>query len=225
MTDKPVTDKPMTDKPMTDKPMTGPADRSVVAAFDFDGTLTRRDTLLPFLLHTLGAPAVARHGLVLLPTLTAYGLRLIRNDVAKQRVLVRCLSGMHADELQQHADRFAASVLPGLLRQEALQRLAWHRQQGHRCVVISASLELYVRPWALASGFDDVIATRLETLPDGCVTGRLSGANCYGPEKVRRLETLMGPRPGYTLYAYGDSRGDSELLSASDHAYYRRFTA
>lgn len=215
----------MPDKPVAEKPANEPANKLVVAAFDFDGTLTHRDTLLPFLLHALGAPAVARHGLVLLPTLAAYGLCLIRNDTAKQRVLVRCLSGMSADELQRDAQRFAASVLPGLLRQEALQRLAWHKQRGHRCVVISASLELYVRPWALASGFDDVIATRLETLPDGCVTGKLSGANCYGPEKVRRLEALMGPRPGYTLYAYGDSRGDRELLSGSDYAFYRRFPA
>ncbi len=214
----------MTNKPVADKPANNPANKPVVAAFDFDGTLTRRDTLLPFLLHALGAPAVARHGLVLLPILAAYGLRLIRNGVAKQRVLVRCLSGMYADDLQRDAQRFAASVLPGLLRDEALQRLAWHRQQGHRCVVISASLELYVRPWALVSGFDDVIATRLETLSDGRVTGRLSGANCYGPEKLRRLETLLGPREGYTLYAYGDSRGDRELLSGSDYAFYRRFT-
>ncbi|MGA7748745.1 MAG: HAD family hydrolase [Gallionella sp.] len=201
------------------------AEKPVVAAFDFDGTLTRRGTLLPFLLHTLGAAAVARHALILSPTLAGYGLGLIRNDVAKQRVLIRCLSGMYADELQQEAERFAGSVLPGMLRQEALQRLEWHRQQGHRCVVISASLDLYVRPWAIESGFDDVIATRLETLEDGRVTGRLSGANCFGIEKVRRLETLMGPREGYTLYAYGDSRGDRELLSCSDYAFYRQIPA
>ncbi len=198
------------------------AGKPVVAAFDFDGTLTRRETLLPFLLHTLGAVAVARHALMLSPTLAGYGLGLIRNDVAKERVFVRCLAGMRNDELQQKAERFAALILPRLLRQEALQRLDWHKRQGHRCVVISASLELYVRPWAIKAGFDDVIATRLETRENGHVTGKLSGANCYGIEKVRRLETLLGVRDGYSLYAYGDSRGDKELLSSADYPYYRK---
>jgi phosphatidylglycerophosphatase C len=205
-------------KPVADKPENIP----VVAAFDFDGTLTRRDTLLPFLLHTLGAPAVARHVLMLSPTLAGYVLGLIGNSVAKERVFVQCLAGMRMDELLQQGERFAAYVLPGLLSQEALQRLEWHKQQGHRCVVISASLDLYVRPWATKTGFDDVIATHLETHDDGYVTGNLSGANCFGIEKARRLEILLGEREGYTLYAYGDSRGDRELLSLADHPYYRQ---
>ncbi len=198
-------------------------DKPVVAAFDFDCTLTRRDTLLPFLLHMLGAATFARHALVLFPTMTAYALGLIGNDVAKERVFVRCFAGMRMDELQQDAERFAAHVLPGLLRHEAMQRLAWHKRQGHRCVLVSASLELYVRPWAQRAGFDDVLATHLETRGDGCVTGKLSGTNCFGVEKTRRLEALMGARNGYTLYAYGDSRGDRELLSLADCAYYRQF--
>ena len=198
------------------------AEKPVVAAFDFDGTLTRRDTLLPFLLHTLGAAVVARHALALSPTLAGYALGLIANGVAKERVFVHCLAGMRMDELQQQAERFAAYVLPGLLRHEALQRFEWHKQQGHRCTVISASLELYVRPWGQRVGFDDMIATRLEVREDGRITGKLSGVNCFGIEKVRRLEALLGAREGYTLYAYGDSRGDRELLSFADYPYYRQ---
>ena len=200
------------------------ADKATIAAFDFDGTLTRRDTLLPFLLHNLGATAIARRALVLSPTLAGYAIGLIDNGVAKERVFVRCFAGMHKDELQQEAEQFAAFVLPGLLRNEAMQCLDWHQQQGHRCVVISASLELYVRPWAERAGFDDVIATQLETREDGRITGKLSGANCFGIEKARRLEALLGARDGYNLYAYGDSRGDRELLSMADYAYYRKFT-
>jgi len=198
------------------------ANKPIVAAFDFDGTLTRRETLLPFLLHTLGAAAVARHSLVLSPTLAGYGLGLIRNDVAKERVFIQCLRGMEIDALREAGERFAVQALPGLLRHEAMQRFEWHKRHGHRCVVISASLELYLQPWAIKAGFDDVIATQLETRNDGRVTGKLSGANCYGIEKVRRLETLLGERAGYGLYAYGDSKGDKELLSFADHPYYRQ---
>ena len=196
--------------------------KPVVAAFDFDGTLTRRDTLLPFLLHTLGTAAVMRHALILSPTLAGYGLGMIRNDVAKERVFTQCLAGMRIDELQLEAAQFAEHKLPGLIRPEAIHRFGWHKEQGHRCVVISASLDIYVQPWALKAGFDDVIASRLETLENGCITGNLLGENCFGIEKVRRLEALLGSRDSYILYAYGDSRGDRELLSAADYAYYRK---
>lgn len=196
--------------------------KPVVAAFDFDGTLTRRDTLLPFLIHALGTPAVMRHALILSPTLAGYGLGLIRNDVAKERVFAQTISGTDIGVLRDKAAEFAEHKLPGLIRPEAIRRFDWHRKQGHRCVVISASLELYVKPWALKAGFDDVLASRLETREDGSITGKLSGGNCFGIEKVRRLEALLGARSGYTLYAYGDSRGDKELLSAADHGYYRR---
>jgi phosphatidylglycerophosphatase C len=126
--------------------------------------------------------------------------------------------------LQQYAQQFAEQKLPSLLRSEAMQRLAWHRQQGHRCVVVSASLEIYLRPWASTAGFDDILGSRLETLADGRTTGNLLGENCFGAEKMRRLETLLGSRDGYTLYAYGDSRGDKELLSAADYPFYKKFT-
>ena len=197
------------------------ADKPVVAAFDFDGTLTRRDTLLPFLLHTLGTTAVVRQALMLSPTLAGYGLGMIDNGIAKERVFIRCLGGMRMADLQQHGDRFATYVLPGLLRDEALRRLEWHQLQGHRCVVVSASLELYVRPWAIKAGFNDVIATRLEVREGGNVSGKLSGANCYGIEKMVRLENLLGARERYSLYVYGDSRGDKELLAYADYPYYR----
>jgi len=196
--------------------------KPVVAAFDFDGTLTRRDTLLPFLLHVLGAPAVVRHALVLAPTLAGYSLGLIRNDIAKERVFAQTIAGTNIGALRDKAAEFAEHKLPGLIRPEAIRRFDWHKRQGHRCVVISASLELYVKPWALKTGFDDVLASRLETREDGRITGNLSGGNCFGIEKVRRLEALLGARSGYTLYAYGDSQGDKELLAAADHAYYRR---
>jgi len=196
--------------------------KPVVAAFDFDGTLTRRDTLLPFLLHVIGAAAVMRHGFILLPTLVGYGLGMIRNDVTKERVLTRSFSGTDMGVLRDKAAQFAEDKLPELIRPEASRRLDWHKKQGHRCIVVSASLDLYVQPWALKAGFNDVIASRLETLKDGHITGNLLGENCFGIEKVRRLEALLGSRSGYILYAYGDSRGDKELLSSADFAFYRR---
>ncbi len=203
--------------------MTQAATKPVVAAFDFDGTLTRHDTLFPFLLHIAGYAKLLNKIIYLSPVLAGYALGFIRNDIAKVKVLRCFLANMEMNQVQQFALQFAEQKLPGLLRPEAMQRLAWHKQQGHRCVVVSASLELYLHPWASKAGFDDIIGSRLEALKDGRTSGRLQGENCFGPEKMRRLEVLLGPREGYTLYAYGDSRGDKELLSAADFAFYRKF--
>lgn len=198
-------------------------EKPVVAAFDFDGTLTRRDTLFPFLLFVVGWPTFVWKFLQSIGLLIAYALKLIRNDIAKERLLVRFLAGMEVAELERKGREFAEQKLPLLLRTEAMWRLHWHLENGHRCVVVSASLDYYLKPWAEMMGFSDALCTCLQGLPDGRTNGKLNGNNCFGPEKMRRLEALLGERSGYTLYAYGDSRGDKELLSAADHAFYRKF--
>jgi len=194
----------------------------VVAAFDFDGTITYRDTLFDFLWQLAGPFQFVRKSLPLLPTLLGYALKLIPNSVAKEKVFIGFLGGMPSEELAKAATSFASRRIPRMVRANALERLAWHRQQGHRCVVVSASMEDYVSPWALAAGFDDVIATRLQRDYDGKLTGCYDGKNCYGPEKVRRLQELLGGVQGVELYAYGDSGGDRELLALADHAYYKK---
>ncbi len=197
------------------------AEKQVVAAFDFDGTMTNRDTLFPFLSHVSGQLRFFRNFILLLPVLVGYKLGLIRNDLAKEQVFTRFFWGVKMDALKYKAAQFAAQQLPNLMRPEAMKRFEWHKKQGHRCILISASLDIYLQPWALIHGFDAVICSSLEVRSDGYISGKLSGANCFGIEKAKRLEALMGDRKRYILYAYGDSEGDKELLSMADHAFYR----
>jgi HAD superfamily phosphoserine phosphatase-like hydrolase len=89
-------------------------------------------------------------------------------------------------------------------------------------MLVSASLELYLAPWGRQAGFEHVAASRLEVGADGTVSGRLAGPNCFGAEKVARLEQLLGPLERHIVYAYGDSRGDRELLMQADYPYFRR---
>lgn len=199
--------------------MTAPQ-HHIVAAFDFDGTVTYRETLSAFLRQVATPWQWGRNTLLLLPTLLGYGLRLIPNNTAKERVLHRFLAGMPQERLAQHGERFARDIIPTLLRPQAMARLAWHRRQGHRCIIVSASIEDYVSPWARAAGFDAVIATRLVRDGNGRITGYYDGGNCYGAEKARRLRMLLG-EGAVEIYAYGDSRGDREMLAMADHAYYR----
>ena len=194
---------------------------SVVAIFDFDGTLTRRDSLLPFL-HWALAGRFWWGLLVLSPMLLRYALRLIPNWRAKDVMLTYFFANWSQDKLDKLGQRFAVQHIPRMLRPEAIQRVQWHQKQGHHLVILSASPEVYLSPWGMRMGFDQVIGTRLE-VQSGVLTGRILGKNCYGIEKVERLKAYLGDLSGYCLHAYGDSSGDRELLDIANYPYYRRF--
>ncbi|WP_088242465.1 HAD-IB family hydrolase [Calothrix rhizosoleniae] len=193
-----------------------------VAVFDFDHTLTHNDSFFPFL-RMIVSPLQFWWGLLSLsPILGGYALGLLPNWQAKEAVLTFYLGGLTNYQLQQLGQRFAVQKISKLLRPEAVERLRWHQKLGHKTILVSASLEAYLVPWAKIMGFDKVIGTKLEIQSD-LLTGRILGKNCYGQEKVEQLRTFLGDLSNYCIYAYGDSRGDKELLAAADYPYYRKF--
>ncbi len=200
--------------------VTGDGVTRVVAAFDFDGTITRRDTLVPFLAYACGRARVAAALAAVGPQLAlALGGRGSRDD-AKVALLERVVAGRDAAELATagcaFADRLAGDRRR--LRTDVLERVRWHRDEGHELVLVSASLTTYLDPLAPQLGFDVVLATTLEVGPDGRLTGRLAGLNCRGPEKVARLDAWLGGS-ACVLWAYGDSSGDDELLARADRSH------
>jgi HAD superfamily hydrolase (TIGR01490 family) len=197
-------------------------ERPVVAVFDFDGTLTRRDSLLPFLWQIAGPWMFIWNATVLLPTLLQYAVGILENGPAKERVLGQFLVGKPVEDIRAVAGSFAEETIPTLLDPEAIRRLRWHQEQDHGVILVTASPELYVRQWAETEGFDDVIGTCLET-KDGVFTGQFAAPNCHGPEKTRRLEAEGPDLRGATIYAYGNSRGDRELLDMADQGFYQSF--
>jgi phosphatidylglycerophosphatase C len=190
-----------------------------VAAFDFDGTLTTRDTIWPFLAAVAGPADLRRRLGRALPAIAALKLGLVSATATKERLFRLYLEARPLAEVQDAAARFAREQLPALVRHDALLRLRWHQRQGHHCFVVTASPELYVGPWAADAGAE-VVGSRLEVDARGLLTGRHDGPACDGPEKVARLRQALGGRE-VEIYAYGDSAGDRELLSIARHAYYR----
>src|SRR3954447_5643135 len=189
----------------------------VVAAFDFDGTLSRRDNFVPFLRRAAGTAAAAEAFVAAAARLGIAGRDQWSRDALKARVLVRLFAGRDAAEVDATALEFADEILARHLRAEAVQRADWHRSQGHRLVIVSASLAEYLRPVGERLRFDAVLATELERGPDGCLNGRMVGENVRGPEKARRLEAwLDGSTP--FVWAYGDSSGDRALWARADRA-------
>lgn len=190
-----------------------------VAFFDFDGTLTRRDTLLPFLHLISGTPKFVAKMAYLSPVLAAYAMKLMRNDVAKEIVLKHFLRGIRLEALYSLGREFVEDVLPKLERPEGIELLRWHKAQGHACVLVSASLDVYLAQWARNAGFDDWITSSLTIDGNGLVTGHLEGGNCFGEEKVRRIKTWLSDKDCIARYAYGDSYGDVPMLNLVDHGY------
>jgi phosphatidylglycerophosphatase C len=193
----------------------------VVVAFDFDGTLSPRDNVIPFLRHVAGTPAtIAACTTGAWHLATAGPAHWSRNHV-KAEVIDQVFRGRTATDVDDAARTFAADVIDRHLRAEALARADWHRDQGHRLVIVSASLAVYLQPIAEHLGFDAVLATDLEVADDGRLTGRILGENVRGPEKVRRVDAwidhgLAGASP--FLWAYGDSSGDRELWARADRS-------
>lgn len=196
--------------------------KPVVAAFDFDGTLTYHDSLLPFAIFIRGKLKSTFLLLLVLPWMLAFVLKIISRQSAKEKLLRSFFGGEHVETMNRWGEEFAKHGIPFLLRPAAMERFQWHKAQGHRCVIVSASIETYLKPWAKIVGFDDVLASRLE-VKEQKVTGRLQGLNCWGPEKIQRLEELLGSKVGYVLYAYGDSKGDFDMLEIADYAYKKKF--
>ncbi|MFL6698472.1 MAG: HAD-IB family hydrolase [Vitreoscilla sp.] len=195
--------------------------RRVVAVFDFDGTISERDTLVPFLVLAFGRARVAATFAALAGTGLAWLVRRTPIDEFKRRVLRRLVAGASAQRLGALGPVHARALAPRL-RPGALERIAWHRAQGHRLVLVSSTLDVYLAHVGAQLGFDDVLCSRLESR-GGLFSGELEGADCTGPEKLRRLRGLLGELDEHELHVYGDSEGDRDLLAAADHPHFRPF--
>jgi phosphatidylglycerophosphatase C len=190
-------------------------DERVVAAFDFDKTISTRDNVVPFLRAAVGRPRLTRALLAISPRLVAAALNEERRDAAKVALVRRTLTGYEAARLTDVATGFADDVIAHHLRPDVVERVEWHRSQGHELVIVSASFTSYLDPIAARLGFAAVLATELAVGDDGRLTGELVGPNVRGHEKVRRLDTWLGDRPVF-VWAYGDSSGDRELFARAN---------
>lgn len=196
--------------------------RQIVAYFDFDGTLSDRDTLVPFLIYAVGIWRFLCCVPSLLPIVIRYGLRLINNETAKELTLQRVIAGMKSYVLEQKAKNFALTRLNKYLKPVVYSKLEWHREHGHTLVLVSANLGVYLRYWARLHKLDYVIATELDINERNRVTGCLQTRNCYGKEKVTRIKQFLADNHlsfSYS-YAYGNSAGDYALFAYSNEPFY-----
>lgn len=192
-----------------------------IAFFDFDGTITRGDSFALFLRFVLGKRfyiKVAQN----IPTLLAYKLGMVDNSYTKEKILHSCFKGMPESVLQERCFAFR-ETLESFCKASALEKMQWHKQQGHQIVLVSASFEEYLRPLCMQWGID-ILATTM-AVENGILTGKFSQPNCYGIEKEKRIKACYDLKQYEYIYVYGDTRGDKEMLALASPnlAFFRVF--
>lgn len=203
-------------------PMMGdPLDNQLLVAFDFDGTLTTRDSFTAFLKWRAGTWRWAIGCLRLFPAVVSYLFHRNRGKL-KAAAVREFLRGVPADKLETEARAFAELHAVQLFRPDAVASWRRWRAKGARTLIVSASPEAVVAPFARGLGADVLIATKLSVDDAGRVGTGFDGLNCRGKEKVRRLQEVFGPDVRLTA-AYGDTDGDREMLAIADEKGYRVF--
>jgi phosphatidylglycerophosphatase C len=195
----------------------------VVAAFDLDGTLTEGGSVFPWLKSIAGRGRTWRAALSLAVPLTIGAIRSSQwADNAKERLFKKLLAGLDERTVATQSRTFALDHLEHEGRAVLLARLAWHREQGHDVVMVSASPQLYVDVMTEALKANGGLGTRLAVDPRGRLTGGYLGKNCRGTEKLRRLDEWIAGRhyaAPPVIFAYGNSRGDRRMLSGATYPF------
>lgn len=196
--------------------------RPRVAVFDVDRTLLRGDCLLLAIRRSSGLGSQVLAALMLLPWLLGWLVGLVRTGRFKQQTLAvfGLCSAVNRAEAEGRADWLLAELL-GQLRPEALERLRRHQKRGDRVLLCSASPRLLLQPLADWLGVE-LLCTELQKV-QGQWRSQLASPNCKGPEKVRRLAEHLGAVDDWVIEAYGDSKGDRELLQLAARPHYRSF--
>lgn len=195
--------------------------KGVIAFFDFDGTVTYKDTLLAFIKYCKGDFSFYTGFILNSPFLIAYKLQLLSNQRAKEIMLRYFFRNMPVGEFNEYCESFSKEKIPSLVRPKALKEIRKLKDGGSEVVIVSASPENWLASWCRS---EDVkcIATRL-VINNEKISGRIEGLNCHGEEKVRRIREMYDLNKYTSVYGYGDTAGDRPMLSLAQYRFYKPF--
>ncbi len=190
-----------------------------LALFDFDGTITDRETMPDFIRVAVRPGRLLLGKALLLPLILGYKFKLVPGVIVRAAI---CLFGfwrIPVEELESHGQHFAREFLPTTLRPEAMARIAWHKARGDTVVVVSGGLDVYLRPWCREHGLQ-LLCSILEERGNK-LTGRYRGRQCVRKEKARLVQEQFPPTRFARVFAYGDTSEDQEMLALAHEPYYR----
>lgn len=194
-----------------------------LALFDFDGTISTCDSFLLFT-RFMGPYRYGLGCLALSIRIAGYLARVYPNYALKEDFLTYFYKNKSLKELRVLANRFCDEKVPSIVRPGALERINWHKNHNDVVVIVSACPRLILEPWCRGQGLE-ILATELELDRNSIVTGKIDGENCWGKEKFARIKSHYNTTHFNSIFAYGDSRGDTWLLrmAAEDKRFYKPF--
>jgi len=190
-----------------------------LALFDFDGTITTREMFPDFMRFAVAPRRLAVGQVVLAPWVAGYRLGMVAGNRVRARIVHFGFRGVAETAVRKAGATFADAVLPGAVRPEAAERIGWHKSRGDRVVVVSGSLDCYLAPWCRAQSVE-LICSQLEVV-DGRLTGRYLGEQCVGEAKARLARARYDLAAFETVYAYGDTHEDLQMLALAEKKYFR----
>jgi phosphatidylglycerophosphatase C len=193
----------------------------VIAFFDFDGTITSKDTLLEFIKYSKGEWGFYSGFALHAPVLIAYKLKLITNQRAKEIMMGYYFGKMPLEDFNALCEKFNSEIIPTLIRKKALKEINQFKAAGAEVVIVSASPENWITHWCRSLGVK-LIATRM-AVANNKLTGRINGLNCHGEEKVRRIQEMFDVSSFSSVYCYGDTPGDKPMLALGNFRFYKPF--
>ncbi|RYY06715.1 MAG: haloacid dehalogenase-like hydrolase [Sphingobacteriaceae bacterium] len=197
-------------------------ENKTIAFFDFDGTITNRDIFWDYLFYRLKnglSPLKLIYGF---PVFALYLIKVLNNEKAKQLIFSRLFKAESVNYFERTVQQYYQSNFKNKLRKDATAKILWHKNSRHQVYIVSANFNLIIQYFAAEQGIK-YISTELD-IQNNVITGKFKTPNCYGAEKVNRIKQAVPDLKSYTkIYAYGDSKGDREMLAFATDPYYRCF--
>ncbi len=185
-----------------------------LALFDFDGTLTSKDSLGEFLKYSVSRDKYFLNMIKFSPYFIMWQLKLMRNDIAKQKLFSIFFQDVGENEFKRIATEYSNKKLDSIVLEKRLDILKQHQQNGDKVVIVSASIKCWLEPWCKRNNVV-LLSTELE-FKNSKFTGRFKTPNCHGQEKVNRIKQHLNIKDYKIIYAYGDSSGDTQMMAIAD---------
>ncbi len=197
------------------------SDKKTLALFDFDGTISNKDSFVAFMKFTHGKPVFVMRMAMGFATFAGWKLGLVKDQYTKIKALRSFYKGWTEERMTDARKRFTSEVIPTILFPKAIEKINWHKEKGHRIIVVTASCDAWLGDWAKQMNLE-ILCTEME-LKNGVYTGELSKPNCRGKEKVNRIKQHLELEAYSEIYAYGNDHGDNRMLAIASHPHFCEF--
>ncbi|MCB9207167.1 MAG: HAD-IB family hydrolase [Ignavibacteriales bacterium] len=196
-------------------------DGKVLALFDFDGTITQKDSLFHFLKYSVGPIKYYKNIFILIPVFLKLIFQIISNSDAKEKVIAYFFKDLTQQNFKEIADSYSETQINKIIKNSASQKIKWHKSQNHRIIIVSASVECYLQKWCEKKELE-LIGTKLEFI-NNKLSGKFLTSNCNGEEKVSRIKEKINLSEYNEIYAYGNSKGDLPMLELANKKFFNNF--